>query len=241
MVYFKGKMPRVPKTWYNNKDVPCENWGTSTKPKTMGKPYCKDYDLRYFSFCPQESQATWRVGDCIFDEELSESVDDTGYYHLVMTRPSFRPRNARPECGYVWAPTPAAGDGAGDMWLSNIWIRHALPSDDFAHAAQNIVDPGTEKEVLGEFYPHGTYHSVEEFEALGCNGLDFKSMDPFPGCSDRCCEPGEPSKAFGGEVCHPDTGCVGGYECVCMSSTGTTRKLLFASLAADPTCYCLKE
>ena len=115
-----------------------------------------------------ESLATWRVGDCVFDEELAETLDDKGYYTLVLSRPSYRPRNAKPECGFMWTSTPPAGDGAGDLYLYNMWIRNALASPNFKEYAGNVLAPGTEKEVMGDYYPVGKYMSVEEFEALGC-------------------------------------------------------------------------
>ena len=151
VVVLRGKLPKTPKTWRGNSTVPDEK-----------------YDLRYFSICPQESLATWRVGDCVFDEELAETLDDKGYYTLVLSRPSYRPRNAKPECGFAWTSTPPAGDGAGDLYLYNMWIRSALASPDFKEYAGNVMVPGTEKAVMGEYYPSGKYMSVEEFEALGC-------------------------------------------------------------------------
>jgi hypothetical protein len=151
VLVIRGKLPKTPKTWNGNQVVPDE-----------------DYDLRYFSFCPQESLATWRVGDCIFDEELAHSLDEKGFYTAVFSRPSYRPRNARPECGFTWTSTPPAGDGAGDFNLYNMWIRSALPSPNYKQYAGNILTPDTEEEVMGDYYPRGEYMSVEEFEALGC-------------------------------------------------------------------------
>ena len=156
VLLLRGKLPRTPQTWKGNQYVP------------IPKGNDDYYELRYFSICPQESLATWRVGDCIFDEELAESVDDQGFYNLVLSRPSWRPTNARPECGYVWSSTPPAGDGAGDLNLYNMWIRHALPDPRFDEAAQNVLYPDTEETVMGPYYPRGTYMSLEEFEALGC-------------------------------------------------------------------------
>lgn len=149
LLVLRGKKPFTPQTWKGNSFVSDQ-----------------DYDLRYFSVCPQESLATWRVGDCIFDEELI--ADDEGFYTLVLSRPSYRPKNAIAKCGVSWASTPPAGDGAGDISLYNIWSRFQLPSANFAEAAQNVLTAGTEAEVMGDYLPVGTYMSVEEFEALGC-------------------------------------------------------------------------
>lgn len=158
VLLLRGKLPRTPQTWEGDQYVP------------IPKGDDDYYQLRYFSICPQESLATWRVGDCIFDEELAKSVDEEGFYNLVLSRPSWRPTNATPECGYVWASTPPAGDGAGDLNLYNMWIRHALPDPRFDEAAQNIMAPNTEETVMGPYYPRGTYMSLEEFEKRGCAG-----------------------------------------------------------------------
>ena len=138
VLVMRGKLPKTPRTWKGNAVVPDE-----------------DYDLRYFSICPQESLATWRVGDCIFDEELAESVDKNGFYTVVLSRPSYRPRNARAECGFAWTSTPPAGDGAGDFNLYNMWIRSALPSSNYAEFGVNIFTPNTEEKLMCGFYPRG--------------------------------------------------------------------------------------
>jgi hypothetical protein len=149
VLVLRAKKPTTPKTW-------------------QGNPFVEDldYDLVYYSLCPQESLATWRVGDCIFDEELP--TDSEGFYTLVLSRPTNRPDNANEKCGIAWASTPPAGDGAGDLWLSNIWIRFMLPSENFDEAAQNVLTPGTEEEVMGPYLPVGEYMSKEDFEARGC-------------------------------------------------------------------------
>ena len=153
VLVLKGKLPTTPRTWKGNTSVP---------------PV--DYQLRYFSICPQESLGTWRVGDCIFDEELAApGLDENGFYTLVLSRPSFRPTNATEECGYSWTTPPPAGDGLGDIFLYNIWTRFMLPSPNFAETAQNVMVPGEESEVMKEYLPQGEYMSVEEFEALGCS------------------------------------------------------------------------
>jgi hypothetical protein len=157
VLVLRGKLPTTPETWKGNRVVPD-----------------RDYDLRYFSICPQESLATWRVWDCLFDEELRASVDENGFYTAVLSRPSWRPRNATAQCGYAWTSTPPAGDGAGDLNLYNMWVRFTLPSPNFEEAPQNVITAGTEEEVMGDYYPRGEYMSVEEFEALGCRGKPGK-------------------------------------------------------------------
>lgn len=152
VVVLRAKKPTTPKTWHGPKFV---------------KP--KDYDLRYFSICPQESLNSWRVGDCIFDEEIP--TDSKGFYTVVLSKPSYRPKNARQKCGFAWAALPEAGDGAGDINLSDMWIRNQLPSPNFKEAAQNVKIAGTEQEVMGDYYPRGQYMSKDDFEKnYGCPG-----------------------------------------------------------------------
>ena len=147
----RAKMPTTPKTFDGEKFI---------------KPY-EEYDMRYFSICPQESLATWRVGKCLYDQDIP--VDDEGYYTVVISGLSSKPKNAIKECGVAWTFSPPAGDGAGDVNLSDMWIRNMLPSSNFTFAAQNIRVSGTEEEVMGEYYPVGTYYETkEDFEELGC-------------------------------------------------------------------------
>lgn len=140
-----------------------------TTPKTFDgeifiKPY-DEYDMRYFSICPQEAKVSWRVGKCLYDEDIP--TDDEGYYTVAISTPSARPKNAIKKCGVAWTYSPPAGDGAGDVNLSNMWLRNMLPYN-FTNAAQNVIVAGTEQEVMGDYYPIGTYYTKEEFEELGC-------------------------------------------------------------------------
>jgi hypothetical protein len=47
-------------------------------------------------------------------------------------------------------------------------VRHMLPAPAFSEAIQRIEVPGTEREVLGPYYPEGEYTSTAAVEALGC-------------------------------------------------------------------------
>ena len=47
-------------------------------------------------------------------------------------------------------------------------IRNMLPAPDFAQAIQRIEKSGTEAQVMGDYFPHGTYTSKADFEKLGC-------------------------------------------------------------------------
>ncbi len=70
-----------------------------------GNTKFEDGDLRYWSWCSQQGYASGRVNKCLFDEQIP--VDANGYYTLVLSRESDRPRNAINECGVSWCKRPA--------------------------------------------------------------------------------------------------------------------------------------
>ena len=115
--------------------------------------------LRYFSFCQYEP-ATQRVIDCAADHRVPVGPD--GRYIVVVSTAEQRPANARPECGVTWiewGPQPQA----------LLIYRHMLPEPGFAEAIQNVPAPGSERAVMGEYYPEGEYlPDRAAFEARGC-------------------------------------------------------------------------
>lgn len=123
-------------------------------------------DMRYWSVCSNESVATTRVLDCLFDEEIP--VDAARRYTIAVSLPEDRPANATEACGIAWLPLPAVGDGAGHLEDGYLHLRNMLPSNTFGHAVQDTKIPGDEKAVMGEYLPEGTYSSKAEFEAQGC-------------------------------------------------------------------------
>lgn len=146
VLVLRGKKPKTPKTYFGNKLF-----------------NVSDADVRYFSWVTDEPLSRSRVIDSVFDEEIP--VDENGYYTIVVSRPSFRPKKARYECGYAWLEFPAAGDGFGDMWLGEIRNRWQMPLNDFEFAPHKAEEPGQEAEVMGEYFPHGTYYKTpQEFD-----------------------------------------------------------------------------
>lgn len=145
VLVLRGKKPKTPTTYFGD-----ETFDTS------------DAEMRYFSWATDEPLSRARVIDSVFDEEIP--VDEEGYYTIVVSRPSYRPENARYECGYAWLEFPAAGDGFGDMWLGEVRNRWQLPLNDFQYAPHGTENPGEEAEVMGEYFPKGQYMSTEEFD-----------------------------------------------------------------------------
>lgn len=148
VVAFRGKLPTTPRT----------SRGARSLPVTQ---------LRYASFCMNESVLTTRVMDCVYDEQVP--LDRRRRYVVVTSRAADRPRNARPACGVAWIRWSPRGDGGRDHDFGWMQLRNMLPSASFHHAIQDTRRPGDERRVLGSYLPTGTYYaSKRAFERLGC-------------------------------------------------------------------------
>jgi hypothetical protein len=148
VVVLHGKMPTTPRTYRRN-------------PFMEGPT-----QLRYWSMCQNESLVTTQAVDCLYDEQVP--LDDDGFYTIVVSTPEDRPANATTRCGVAWLDWGTDGDGAGRPTQGLLIMRNMLPDPSFAEAIQNVVVPGTEVQVMGEYLPAGTYMSTTEFESLGC-------------------------------------------------------------------------
>jgi hypothetical protein len=118
--------------------------------------------LRYFSLCQNESQSQ-RFIACKTDDQTTIGAD--GFVNYVVSTPSERPANARPECGVTWIPW---GPQAGGVLI----YRNMLPNPSFAQAIQRVPEQGKEKAVMGEYFPVSRYYADRAaFEKLGCKQL----------------------------------------------------------------------
>ena len=149
VVAFRGVLPTTPHTVGGN--------------AFMAQPT----QLRYLSFCMNESVLTTRVMDCVYDEQIPVSTHRR--YVVVTSRPQDRPRNATARCGVAWLPWSPRGDGGRDHDFGWMQVRNMLPSPTFRHAIQNTRTPGDEHHVLGSYLPTGSYYQDKRaFERLGC-------------------------------------------------------------------------
>lgn len=144
----RGKLPVTPRTLHR-------------QPRMTA-----DVDMRYWSLCTNESMATTRVEDCVYDEDVI--TDDEGWYTIVISRAEDRPANATTRCGVNWVEAPVRGDGAGNLGDNLILVRNMLPSPGFKHAVQNTRVPGDERAVMGDYLPVSQYSTVEQFATRGC-------------------------------------------------------------------------
>ena len=134
-----------------------------TTPKTLnGDAKMGDGDLRYWSFCSNQGFANTRVNDCVHDENVPVGPD--GYYTIVVSRKSDRPRNAISQCGIAWLPMADDGDGAVDADVTVLQLRHMLGTGDFKNAVQAINGHGSIAKDMGEYFPRGRYISTSAFE-----------------------------------------------------------------------------
>ncbi|MDB4769173.1 hypothetical protein OAG16_03745 [Saprospiraceae bacterium] len=141
----RGKLPQTPKTLNGEEKM------------TAGQ-------LVYWSLCSNQGFANTRVNDCLFDEQVP--VNDKGEYVIAISRVADRPRNAYSECGIGWLPMADDGDGALDEDVTVIQIRNMLASPDFKEAIQNVIEIGTEKEVMGAYLPDCFYVTPGAFETF---------------------------------------------------------------------------
>jgi hypothetical protein len=145
---FRGRLPTTPSTFGAQRPI--------------GSP-----QLRYVSFCMNESVLTTRVMDCVYDEQIP--LRRGRRYVVVTSRRADRPSNAKPRCGVAWVPWSPRGDGGRDHDFGWMQIRNMLPAPGFKHAIQNTRTPGDEEKVMGQYLPTGTYYKGKRaFERLGC-------------------------------------------------------------------------
>ena len=135
-----------------------------TTPKTFkGEARWSDAgELRYWSWCSNQGFGTARVNACVFDEE--EPIDVQGYYTIVMSRASDRPRNAMTECGVAWLPMADEGDGTGEADLSILLMRQMLGAGEFKNALHTILKQEGIEQGMGAYFPRGRYMSNSAFE-----------------------------------------------------------------------------
>jgi len=141
--------------------------GTTAKTFTNPKGKWEATQLRYQSFCMNESPKTTRVMDCVYDEEVPLRAGNK--YLVITSRASDKPKNATAKCGVAWIEWSPRGDGGKDTDFGWMQIRNMLPAANFKNAIQGTSTPGDEKKVLGAYLPDSKYYADKKaFEALGC-------------------------------------------------------------------------
>jgi len=159
VLVLKAKMPTHPITWNGN--LFADNASA---------------DVRYWSLCNYGSSAVSVNApantDCLFDEQVPTDAD--GNFTIVISLAADRPETATEECGVAWMDWTLKGDHLGDPFLNFFMLRNMLSNPDFTNSIQAIAEPGQEQEVMGPYYPEGTYMTPLEFDIRnGCGpGVD---------------------------------------------------------------------
>jgi hypothetical protein len=137
-----------------------------TTPRTFnGEPKWSDAgELRYWSWCSNQGFGTARVNECVYDEQIP--VDANGFYTIVVSRASDRPRNAIKECGVAWLPMADVGDGTGEPDLTLLTMRQMLGAGEFRQGLANNKAQASLAQDMGPYYPRGRYTSVAAFETF---------------------------------------------------------------------------
>lgn len=152
LITFSGKMPVFPKT------LPAaKRWNP------------QKYQVRYWSLCSGSSPVTGLGYDCVYDQQVPLSKGRK--YTVVMGRAEDRPPNAKPACGYQWInfgegenyPDPAARD-----YVDTMYMRFMAADPGWKQAPQKVKKPGTEKQVMGPYFPTSKYWTKAAFRKLGC-------------------------------------------------------------------------
>lgn len=158
-----AKMPTHPETYDNNKinDQTAET------------------QVRYWSICTAgglEKPAVLLTNSaCVFDQEVPTNTN--GEYTVVVSLPGDRPKNAKTGCGVAWLNWGSGGDDLEGEYaadnrpsLDTLIMRNQLSNPTFEHSIEKVIAPGSEKEVMGAYYPTSTYMTEQEFESRKCSG-----------------------------------------------------------------------
>jgi hypothetical protein len=147
LLVLRAKLPTLPQTYGGE--------------KTMGGG-----QLRFWSLCTGESRVTTRTPGCLADRQLP--IDRDRRYTIVVSRAGDRPANATRGCGVGWVDWGVRGDAAGRPDYGLVIMRNMLPAASFAEAIQRVQKPGTEPQVMRDYFPNSSYTTKPQFEALGC-------------------------------------------------------------------------
>ncbi len=146
----RGKMPKTPQT--------------DSGEKRMGGGQMREWDM-----CVEESLAVTGTYRCLYDEQFP--LRKGRRYVMVVAHAGFRPRDATKRCGVAWLPADPVGDAAGRPDIGSLVTRNVIPSPRFHKTSWDVSQPNTAAQVMGPYYPTGTYMSKAQFEQqLGCPG-----------------------------------------------------------------------
>lgn len=155
VVVIRGKMPLYPDNWYGED-------GTGLKVMT-------DWECRYMSLIVSEAPPSGMGTDGLSDFQIP--LDDDRNYTIVICREEDRPANATDEDGVAWVDFGHKGEGIDDDLnredFAIILFRFMHTNPDWKYDPWKIVEPRTEEEVMGPYFPRMSYTDTATFEAGG--------------------------------------------------------------------------
>ena len=127
-----------------------------------------DGQVKYWSVVSVASPPSGELWDGVFD--MQAPLDRDGFYTIVVSRPEDRPKNATKENGVAWMDW-GPGEGLADARNRQDWgmliMRYMVCRPDWENSPQKATKPGSEKAVMGPYYPTGYYTTKAQFEAEG--------------------------------------------------------------------------
>lgn len=148
VLVLKGSMPTTPKTY-------------------AGQRRARAAQLVEWDMCTLESVATTRTHRCLFDEQVPLK-GKLRRYTIVISKAEDRPKNATRKCGVAFLPADPDGDGMGRKDAGLLLTRNVIPAAGFKHSIQKVTTPYNAAQIMGRYYPRGSYTSKADFQKLGC-------------------------------------------------------------------------
>jgi hypothetical protein len=152
ILVLRGRMPTHPDTFGHNPRSPAHT------------------QVRYWSLCAYGALSDPPLlpvdSPCLYDEQVP--VNARGFYTIVVSLPQDRPSNATETCGVAWLNWGTAGDGLARPRLIDLALRYLDGARWFRQRPDDVLVPGTEKRVMGDYLPSGRYTDRRDFQTRGC-------------------------------------------------------------------------
>lgn len=149
-----GKMPTFPDTFAGR-----DGEGLAVTPEAQ---------TQYWSLVSCEAAPSGRIVDGLTDMQVP--LDEDRNYTIVYSRSEDRPSNATLENGVAWIEWSPLGEGLDDPRnrddFGMLMLRIMLTNPDWKQRPDNVIKPGTEQAIMGDYLPTGRYTTKEEFEAM---------------------------------------------------------------------------
>jgi len=169
---------------------------------------CSNVDVAGNGLTPEGFPTGARQGMCHNDETVV--LNAQRFTRIAHSQSDNRPWNATNECGWSWL-NGGPGDNLGRP-VTQLLMRPALAGEEsFAENSSNVLYPGTEAEVMGDYLPTTIYMSRAEFEAQGCHDDGYIQPDGRPDLpapiwgTENTIKPGYPALQVPADAVVPDS------------------------------------